>query len=139
MLPLLAAIMTITQGPAPDMKLDYPPTRKGDVVDDYHGTKIADPYRWLEDANSPETKAWIEAQNKLTFSYLGSIPARDRIRERLTKIWNYEKFSAPSKEGDRYFYSHNAGLQNQFVVYVSSSLKDRGHVLIDPNTLSPDG
>src|SRR5689334_6755479 len=99
-LSLLAAIMAVANGQATG-RLEYPHTRKGDVVEDYHGTKIADPYRWLEDDNSPETKAWVEAQNKVTFGYLATIPGRDRIKDRLTKIWNYEKFTAPGKEGGR--------------------------------------
>lgn len=137
-LSLLAAIMAVANGQTTG-KLEYPPTRKGDVVDDYHGTKIADPYRWLEDDNSPETKAWVEAQNRVTFGYLASIPGRERIKDRLTRIWNYEKFTAPGKQGGRYFYSHNTGLQNQYVLYTTKELKERGHVLIDPNTLSKDG
>jgi len=117
----------------------YPETRKIDVVDDYFGTKIVDPYRWMEDDNSAETKAWVEAQNKATFGYLEQIPARERIKGRLTKLWNYEKFSAPAKKGKRYFYSHNTGLQNQFVLLVTEDLKNPGRVLLDPNTLSKDG
>ena len=119
--------------------MNYPPTRKGDADDDYHGVKVPDPYRWLEDGNSEETKQWIEAQNKVTFAYLESIPARERIKERLTKLWDYEKFGVPFKEGGRYFYSHNAGLQNQYVFYVADSLDAKPRVLLDPNALSPDG
>ena len=86
-------------------------------MDDYHGTKVADPYRWLEDANSPKTKEWVEAQNKVTFDYLRHIPARDGIKERLTRLWDYEKYGVPHKEGGRYFFSKNTGLQNQSVIY----------------------
>jgi prolyl oligopeptidase len=117
----------------------YPETRKTDVVDDYFGTLVADPYRWLEDDNSAETKAWVEAQNKATFGYLAQIPERERIKARLTSLWNYEKFTAPSRKGKRYFYSHNSGLQNQFVLFVTENLKAPGRVLLDPNTLSKDG
>jgi prolyl oligopeptidase len=138
-LSLFAAIMAMANGQTTDTKLEYPPTRKGDVVEDYHGTKVADPYRWLEDDNSVDTKAWVESQNNATFGYLATIPGRDRIKDRLTKLWNYEKYGAPGKEGGRYFYSHNTGLQNQFVLYTTKELKDRGHVLMDPNTLSTDG
>jgi len=92
--------------------IKYPTTRKGDQVDDYHGVKVADPYRWLENLDSPETAAWVEAQNQLTFSFLKEIPARNTIKDRLTKLWNYEKFGVPFKEGNRYFYSRNSGLQN---------------------------
>ncbi len=119
--------------------LVYPTTRKDDVVDDYHGTKIADPFRWLEDDNSAETKAWVAAQNKVTFAYLDAIPQRVKLRERLTKLWNYERFSAPFERGGRFFYSHNTGLQNQSVYYVTDALDQPGRILLDPNTLSKDG
>ena len=119
--------------------LTYPATRKADVVDDYHGTKVADPYRWLEDDRSAETAAWVEAQNKVTQGYLGQIPERKAIEARLTKLWDYEKFGAPSRHGKVYVYSHNTGLQNQGVLYVTTDLKDRGRVLLDPNSLSTDG
>ena len=119
--------------------LTYPTTRKADVVDDYHGTKVADPYRWLEDDRSAETAAWVEAQNKVTQGYLGQIPERKAIESRLTKLWDYEKFGAPSRHGKVYVYSHNTGLQNQGVLYVTTDLKDRGRVLLDPNSLSTDG
>src|SRR5688572_20256219 len=115
---------------------DYPTTRKDDVTDDYHGTKVSDEYRWLEDDNSAETKAWVEAQNKVTFGFLEKIPRRKELQERLTKLWNYERFGAPSDRGGRYFYTYNSGLQNQSVLYVTDSLKADGRVLLDPNTLS---
>jgi prolyl oligopeptidase len=117
----------------------YPSARKADQVDDYHGVKVADPYRWLEDPDSPETRAWIEAQNKLTFGFLDQIPERVRIKERLTKLWNYERYSPPVKEGGLYFYQKNDGLQNQSVLYVTKSLSETGTVLLDPNKLSADG
>jgi prolyl oligopeptidase len=111
-----------------------------DQIDDYHGTKVADPYRWLEDTDSDETKAWVAAQNKLTYSYLDGIPARARIKERwLTRLWNFEKYDTPFKEGNRYFYGKNDGLQNQSVIYTATSLDAPAEVLIDPNTLSSDG
>ena len=119
--------------------LEYPITRQGAESDDYFGTKVADPFRWLEDDNSPETKAWVEAQNRVTFGYLAQIPRREQIRERLTKLWNYERFSAPIERGGNYFYSYNSGLLNQRVLYVTDSLEGKGRVLLDPNTLSPDG
>ncbi len=120
-------------------ELMYPVTKRVDVVDDYHGTKIADPYRWLEDDNSDETKAWVVAQNKVTHEFLDTIPQRAALRERLTKLWNYERFSAPFERGGRFFYSHNTGLQNQSVLYVTEALDQPGRVLLDPNTLSKDG
>ncbi len=119
--------------------LSYPPTRKADVVDDFFGTQVADPYRWLEDDNSAETKAWVEAQNKVTFAYLEQIPQRAKIRERLTKLWNYERYGTPSKKGRLTFYTHNSGLQNQAVLFVTSDPAKPGRVLLDPNTFSKDG
>ncbi|RMG12074.1 MAG: S9 family peptidase, partial [Cyanobacteria bacterium J055] len=117
----------------------YPETRKIEQFDDYHGVTVADPYRWLEDPDSEETKAWVEAQNRVTFGYLEQIPQRDLLKERITQLWNYEKYSAPFKEGDRYFYFKNDGLQNQSVLYVLPSLDGEPRVLLDPNTLSEDG
>jgi prolyl oligopeptidase len=126
-------------GFAKPMPVPYPVTRQSDVVDDYHGVKVADPYRWLEDDNSEETKAWVAAQNKVTFAYLEQIPERPRIRERLTQLWNYERYGTPFRQGGRYFYTHNTGLQNQRVLFVADSLEAEPRVLLDPNTLSPDG
>jgi prolyl oligopeptidase len=120
-------------------KLKYPEAKKVNQTDTYFGTTVNDPFRWLEDPDSAETKAWVEAENKLTFSYLDTIPERARIKSRLTELWNYEKYSAPFKEGNRYFYYKNDGLQNQFVLYVADSVNDKGRVLLDPNTLSSDG
>ncbi len=131
MIPILAA--------ADWPKFDYPVSRMGDVVDDYHGTKIADSYRWLEDDNAADTKAWVAAQNKVTFGFLGTIPQREGIRERMTKLWNFERFTAPLQRAGRYFYTHNSGLQNQRVLYVAAALEAEPRVLIDPNTLSADG
>ena len=119
--------------------LVYPKAKTVDQVDDYHGVKVADPYRWLEDTDSAETHDWVEAENKLTFSYLDKIPYRGGIRDRLTKLWNYERFTVPGQEGGRYFYEHNNGLQNQNVLLVADSLNAEPRVLLDPNTLSSDG
>src|SRR5256712_11899310 len=119
--------------------MSYPPARKSDQTDDYHGVKVADPYRWLEDLDSEETRAWVEAENKLTFGYLNEIPAREKIKQRLTKLWNYERYGVPFKEGNNYFYSRNSGLQNQSVYYTVTSLSSEPRMLIDPNTLSTDG
>ncbi len=119
--------------------LTYPQPRRSDQVDDYHGTKVADPYRWLEDTDSAETHSWVEAENKLTFSYLDQIPYRQAIHDRLTKLWNYERFTTPSQHGGRYFFQHNIGLQQQNVLFVAESLNAEPRVLLDPNTLSTDG
>jgi prolyl oligopeptidase len=119
--------------------LAYPKVKTVDQVDDYHGTKVADPYRWLENADSPDTKAWVQAEDKLTFSYLEKIPYRGAIRDRLLKLWNYERFTTPEQENGRYFYQHNNGLQNQNVLLVAESLNAEPRVLLDPNTLSSDG
>jgi prolyl oligopeptidase len=119
--------------------LKYPESYRGDHVDDYHGTKVADPYRWLEDPDSAQTQAWVKAQNELTFDYLSQIPARNEIRERITQLWNYEKYGIPFQEGDRYFYFKNDGLQNQSVLYTLQTLEDTQQVLLDPNLLSTDG
>ncbi len=135
-LPLLALLSAAQSSSSP---LTYPQARRSDQVDDYHGTKVADPYRWLEDTDSAETHTWVEAENKLTFSYLDQIPYRQAIRERLTKLWNYERFTAPHQEGGRYFFEHNNGLQNQNVLLVADSLTAEPRVLLDPNLLSTDG
>ena len=136
---ILSMALAITTALAAQTPLSYPPTHKGDVVDDFFGTKVADPYRWLEDDNSPETKAWVEAQNKVTFAYLDQIPQRAKIRERITRLWDFERYSAPFKRGKRYFYSYNTGLQNQPVFFVTEEPKAKGRVFLDPNTLSKDG
>ena len=125
--------------PANGSPLAYPVTKTTGQTDNYHGTTVADPYRWLEDANSAETKEWVTAQNKLTQAYLAQIPQRAAIRERLTKLWNYERFSVPGKEGGQYFYTRNDGLQNQSVLFTQKSLGDTPRVLLDPNTLAADG
>lgn len=119
--------------------LAYPKAKTVDQVDDYHGVKVVDPYRWLEDTDSADTQAWVEAENKLTFSYLDQIPYRKAIRERMTKLWNYERFTVPQQHGGRYFYQHNNGLQNQNVLLVADSVNGEPRVLLDPNTLSSDG
>lgn len=117
----------------------YPPTKTGEQVDAYHGDTIADPYRWLEDVDAADTKAWVEAQNRVTFAFLERIPERAALRERLTKLWNFERFGAPFRKGGRYFFFKNDGLQNQAVLYQQASLTAAPTVLLDPNTLSTDG
>ncbi|HEX7085318.1 MAG TPA: prolyl oligopeptidase family serine peptidase [Vicinamibacterales bacterium] len=137
-LALMASTITAQRAGA-QQRITYPETRKVDVVDDYHGTKVPDPYRWLEDTDAPETKAWIAAQNEVTFAHLAGIPERERIRERLTRLWNYPKYGLPFREGGLYFFTKNDGLQNQAVLYVQPSLDAEPRVLLDPNTLSADG
>jgi prolyl oligopeptidase len=119
--------------------ITYPQTRQTNQVDDYHGQKVQDPYRWLEDDNSKETKQWVEAQNKITFAFLEQIPERKSIQARLTRLWNYERYGIPFKEGGRYFLTKNDGLQNQSVLYTMDSLQETPRVLLDPNKLSADG
>ncbi|HEY0461995.1 MAG TPA: prolyl oligopeptidase family serine peptidase [Pyrinomonadaceae bacterium] len=119
--------------------IKYPNAKKVEQVDDYNGVKVSDPYRWLEDTESADTKAWIDVQNKITFDYLSTIPQREQIKKRLTELWNYEKYSAPFKVGKHYFYYKNDGLQNQSVLYITDSVADAGRVFLDPNKLSADG
>ncbi len=135
---LLTGMFT-SAAPAPAQTLQYPAARKSDVVDDYHGTRVPDPYRWLEDPDSPESRAWIEAQNRLTAAYLAEIPARAALRERLTKLWNYPKYGTPFRKARRYFFFKNDGLQNQSVLYKQASLTADPETLLDPNVLSEDG
>nr|WP_231612318.1 prolyl oligopeptidase family serine peptidase [Novipirellula galeiformis] len=127
---------TLTSSPRP---LQYPDSKTVDVTDDYHGHRVADPYRWLEDTESEETAEWVAAENKVTQAYLQSLPEREAMRARLEKLWNYERFGLPSRKGDRYIYTHNNGLQNQSILYKADSLDAERQVLIDPNTLSEDG
>ncbi len=121
------------------VRLDYPLATRGDVVDDYHGTKIADPYRWLEDPDAPQTRAWIDAENELTRRWINASPYRQSIEARLTALWNYERFGVPLRAGDRYFYTKNDGLQNQAVLYASETVDGAARVVLDPNTLAADG
>ncbi|HIE95629.1 MAG TPA: S9 family peptidase [Fuerstia sp.] len=138
---LSLSILASSSSLAQDVNLVYPQTKTVPQHDDFHGTKVDDPYRWLEDdvRESKDVAAWVEAQNKLTFDYLKTIPGRDNIEERITELWNYEKISAPSKEGGRYYFFRNDGLQNQSVLYVQKTLDDEPRILIDPNTWSKDG
>ncbi|MBC8314117.1 MAG: S9 family peptidase [Bacteroidetes bacterium] len=121
------------------IKVTYNETAKVDTVDDYFGTKIADPYRWLENDTSTETEAWVIEENKVTDAYLAQIPYREKVRERLEQIWDYPKFTVPFREGDYYFYKKNDGLQNQYVLYVKNGIDGEPEVLLDPNTFSEDG
>lgn len=119
--------------------LAYPKAKKVSQTDTYHGTKVEDPYRWLEDDNSAETKAWVDEENKVTEQYLSQIPFRDKVKTRLTQLWNFEKLSAPYKKAGMYFTFYNNGLQNQSVLYVQKDLKDQRTELLDPNKLSNEG
>jgi prolyl oligopeptidase len=131
----LALLGTGVPGQSPQ----YPPTRKVEQVDNYHGVPVADPYRWLEDDNSAETAKWVEAQNKVTFGYLEKIPFRSQIKQRLEQLYNYPKIGAPSRKGEFYVFSKNDGLQNQNVLYIQKGLNGTPEVLLDPNSWSSDG
>jgi len=135
---LTLAAATIPLGIARAARLAYPPAQKSAVVQEYGGVKVADPYRWLEKADDPQTVAWVNAENALTRSYLDS-PRREAIKARLTELINYPRVSAPEKQGSRYFFTRNSGLQNQSVLYVREGLDGPERVLLDPNALSPDG
>lgn len=120
-------------------RIAYPEARHDAQVDRYHGVEIADPFRWLEDDNSAETKSWVKAENKVTESFLSAIPERDGIRDRLRELYDYERFGVPMQRGGKYFLTRNTGLQNQSVLYVAEALDAEPRVLLDPNTLSQDG
>jgi prolyl oligopeptidase len=137
--PAIIAVVFTMQSDLLSAPFNYPTAKKIDQVDDYHGTKVADPYRWLENPDSPESREWIEAENKITFDFLRKIPAREKIKQRLTDLWNYERFGVPFKEGNRYFISRNDGLQNQSVLYTMDTLTAEPRVLLDPNKLTADG
>src|SRR5271169_1548500 len=128
--------LAICAGTGFPRQLDYPQTRKGDQVDDYHGTKVADPYRWLEDDNSAETAKWVEAENKVTFGYLEKIPYRAQVKQRLEQLYNYPKYTAPFRKGELLFFTKNDGLQNQSVMYVQKGVEGASEVLLDPNKFS---
>jgi prolyl oligopeptidase len=136
---IVCAMTLLAADDAPTPTLTYPHAKAGDQVDEYHGAKVADPYRWLEDTDSAETREWIEAENTLTFSYLENIPYRQAIHDRLKTLWNFERYGVPEQQGGRYFYQHNTGLQNQSVLLVADSLSAEPRLLLDPNTLSADG
>lgn len=133
----LGIIMCIST--ASGQNLDYPKTRKIDHIDTYHGVKIADPYRWLEDDNSPETAKWVETENKVTFGYLARILYRSQVKARLERLFDYPKYSSPSQRGEYFVFSKNDGLQNQAVIYIQKGLDGKPEVLIDPNKFSADG
>ncbi len=131
------ALATSTRTEAQETR--YPVTRTSDQTDVYHGTRVADPYRWLEDTDAPDTRRWTRAQNRLTSAWLAAVPQRAAIRRRMTELWNYERWGVPFRRGGRIFSFRNDGLQNQSVLYVQPSLAAAPRVVLDPNTLSPDG
>ncbi len=146
----MAALLFAADGVAADKssdnhnsneKMKYPAARRVDQVDEYHGVKVSDPYRWLEAdvRESDEVAAWVKEQNDVARKFLDAIPERPAIVKRLTELWNYERYTPPVEKGGKYFFLKNDGLQNQAVLYVADSYKDEGHVLIDPNTWSKDG
>src|SRR5580704_6526786 len=136
---MLLASLALSMGADTATKLKYPVAPKGDQVDDYHGAKIAAPYRGLENADAASTQKWVEQENELTFSYLAKLPGREAIKKQLTELWNYERFGGFEKAGNHYFYFHNSGLQNQSVLYVMDSLNGPARELLDPNTYRKDG
>src|SRR5208283_5416649 len=125
--------------PIPGAVFTYPPARRDNLVEDYHGVKVADPYRWLEDIDSAETRTWVMAEAKLTDSYLEKIPAREKLKRRLTQLLDFEKYGTPFHQGGRYFYTYNRGLQQQSVLYSTLGLTGRPAVVVDPNTLRTNG
>ena len=135
----LLVVLTLAAAAADTAQLSYPSARRGAQVDVYHGVKAADPYRWMEDIDSPETRTWVEAEAKLTSDYLAAIPGRDKIARRLKEIWNYERWSAPEKHGRHWFFTHNDGLQNQSVLFMTDDPLQPAKGLLDPNALSKDG
>ena len=137
-LPVLIVLLTITIS-CNKRTIQYPETKKINQTDDYFGIKVDDPYRWLENDTSKETEEWVKAQNNVTFSYLGQIPYREKIKERLTSLWNFESMQSPFSKSGKYFFYRNNGLQNQDVLYIQNSLSDEARILLDPNTLSEDG
>ena len=134
--PALVATVALA---TPGQPLSYPAAATGNVVSDYHGVKVPDPYRWMEDIDSPATRAWVEAEGKLSRAYLDALPKHEEFATHLKEIWNFERWSAPTLHGHNWFYTHNDGLQNQAVIFVTADPATPGHVLLDPNTLSKDG
>jgi len=135
--PALAVVLLCATASA--QRLDYPKTKAIDHVDTYHGVKVADPYRWLEDENATDTRQWIKEQNKVTSGYLEKIPFREQVRQRLEKLFDYPKYSAPFKRGEYFYFSKNEGLQNQSVLYRQKGLDAKPEIVLDPNTFSADG
>ena len=136
---LVMTMLTMGTGISPIFAApDYPAAARGTVVDNYHGSEVADPYRWLEDATSAATRDFVKAQNALATPWLEALPQRSAIRDRLTRNWNYERVGLPRQKGGRYFFIRNDGMQNQSVLYVAAGLRETPRVLFDPNTASGD-
>src|SRR5271157_2377822 len=135
---LCASISSVAMSQEPTRSFRYPEAPRSQTVEDYHGIQVADPLRPLEDLDAAATRAWVEAENKITFAFLESTPQRPVLRARLTELWDYEKFSPPQIEAGKYFFTYNTGLQNQSVLYVAQSMADAPRVLLDPNALSRD-
>ena len=139
-LSLILAVGLLLQGCGGQKSFDYPDSNPDpDVIDDYHGTKVTDPYRWMENLESEKLDSWIAAQNEITMPYLENLPGRDRFKDRLTELWDYPKYGVPEKQAGSYFFRYNDGLQNQSVLMKSESLDEEPVVLLDPNQLSEDG
>jgi prolyl oligopeptidase len=136
---LLTGVLVVLLASLNIAQLKCPETKKTDVVDDYYGVKVADPYRWLEDDNSQETAAWVIEQNKVTDEYFSKIPFREALKNRFEKLYNFPKYSAPFRAGNKYYFFKNDGLQNQSVMYVRDNLDGEAKVFFDPNKLSEDG
>ena len=134
----LTLVLVSAEGLNAEAPLAYPPSKTVNVVEEHHGTRVTDPYRWLEDDRSSQTAEWVKAQNQVTFDYLSQIPYRKQIRENLEKMWNYEKVSAPFREGKYLYYFKNNGLQNQSVLYRRDD-SGKEELFLDPNTFSSDG
>lgn len=129
----------VSETPSPSQRLNYPKARIVDQVDDYFGTKVSDPYRWMEDVDSPAVVAWISEENRLTRSVLDAVPGRERMHARLVELIDFERYTLPRRRGTRYFYSHNTGLQNQNAWYWTDGLEGEPKILLDPNAMSADG
>src|SRR5215471_711176 len=136
---LFFVVMAACQQHSADRKVSYPPTKTVSVVEDFFGTKIADPYRWMEDLDSKDVADWVAAQNTVTFAELAALPMRDHFKERITQLWDYPKVNIPRREGGRYFYAKNSGLQRQAPLYMRARLDGEPGLVLDPNVLSPDG
>ena len=130
---------SLAHSDSPPPALPYPAAPRGNVIDDYHGTKVADAYRWLEDLDAPTTRAWVTAENAITDGYVAALPLRKALQARIGQLYNFERFGLPFHGGTQYFYQQNTGLQNQSVLYAAEGLGGRAHVVLDTNTLSKDG